>query len=414
MRKDFKKISLGIVGATGLVGRKLLEIIEERYQFKNIFVSASEKSNGKILEIGDKKYTLGSIEEIITKKPYCVIFASSAEISKKWAPFFVKNGICVVDNSSQWRMDRDVKLIVPEINGHKLTKDDLLIANPNCSTIQLSIILKPLHDALNIKRVIVSTYQAVSGSGKEALKQLFIERGANSFGVNNIDDVKKMYKYDMEVLKTSKLIDKNNLKIDKKLCHNKRGNIPGIDMNIIPHIDTFLDNGYTKEELKIINETKKILDDDKIKISATAVRVPIENVHCESVNIEFEKSAMNGSITKGSSASKDEKQDFKELSKSLTKEPLQGHVNVQKVVDILSKCKGIEILDDTNKNEYPMPCNTSGSDLVKVGRIRMDMDLPNAVNLWIAADNIRKGAATNALQIVEIMSTLYLVYTGHL
>ncbi len=405
MIKDFKKLSLGIVGATGLVGRKLLEIIGERYQFKNIFVSASEKSDGKILEIGDKKYTLGSIEGIIAKKPYCVIFASSAEVSKKWAPVFVKNGICVIDNSSQWRMDRNVKLIVPEINGYKLTKDDFLIANPNCSTIQLAIILKPLHDALNIKRVIVSTYQAVSGGGYEALKQLFIERKRNVLGKN----IAKL----SEIIGRIAVEDADLQAFEEFFICNeyvendiKKVYPYNIDMNIIPHIDTFLDNGYTKEELKIINETKKILDDNKIKISATAVRVPVENVHCESVNIEFKNPAMNGWVTKDSSIHKNEKQDFKELSKSFTEESLQGHVDVQKVVDILSKSKGIEVLNDINQNKYPMPCNSDGSDLVKVGRIRMDLDLPNTINLWIVADNLRKGAATNALQIVEIMAML--------
>ncbi len=322
-------MNLAIIGATGLVGTKLLEIIDEQnLNFDNIITAASHNSKGKILSINNKKYKIQSIEEALNQNPNIAIFSAGSEISKKWAPIFAKKNCFVIDNSSQWRMDPNIKLIIPQVNANLLTSNDKIIANPNCSTIQLVMALKPIHDNFKIKRIIISTYQAVSGSGKKALEQLNNER-------------------------------QNKINSIKHYPHK-------IDSNLIPHIDTFLDNRYSKEEMKIINETKKILNDYDIKITATAVRVPIINSHSESVNIE-----------------------------------LGEEFNLKEIINLLKNSKGIKIVDDPFKNKYPMPINANGCDLVRVGRIRKDLDYPKAFNIWIVADNIRIGAATNALEIVR-------------
>lgn len=320
-------MKLAIIGATGLVGIKLLEIIDEKkIQFDKIITAASSNSKGKTLTIKENKYKIETIEDALNHNPDIAIFSAGSDVSKEWAPIFSKKGTFVIDNSSQWRMDPKIKLIVPEINAGILTSSDKIIANPNCSTIQLVMALKPIHDKFKINRVIISTYQAVSGSGKKGIQQLNAER-------ENKTDFNKYYPHK-------------------------------IDLNLIPHIDDFLENGYTKEEMKIINETKKILNDNDIKITATAVRVPINNVHSESINIELDK-----------------------------------EIDLNEIIELFKNAKGIKIEDD--KNKYPMPINTHNYDFVRVGRIRKDLDKSNAFNIWISADNIRKGAATNAIQIAE-------------
>ncbi|MCP3659763.1 MAG: aspartate-semialdehyde dehydrogenase [Bacteroidetes bacterium] len=327
-------MKLAIIGATGLVGRKLLEIIEEKsLSFDKIITAASPKSKGTIINISNKKYKIVTLQEALNFKPDIAIFSAGSKVSQEWAPIFAKKNIFVIDNSSQWRMDPNIKLIVPEINGNLITNEDKIIANPNCSTIQLVMALKPIYDNFKIKRIVISTYQAVSGSGKKALDQLDYER-------------------------------KNKFDSNKYYPHK-------IDLNLIPHIDNFLDNGYSKEELKIINETKKILDDHNIKITATAVRVPIANCHSLSVNLE-----------------------------------LQEEFNLSEIRDLLKNTEGLKVVDDPFKNEYPMPIDANNCDLVRIGRIRKDLDHPKALNMWVVADNIRKGAATNALEIIKYINDL--------
>ncbi|WP_185858301.1 aspartate-semialdehyde dehydrogenase [Blattabacterium cuenoti] len=324
-------MKLGIVGVTGMVGRVMLDILEKRnFPLKKLYLSASDKSIGKEIFFKKKIFKVISVYNLLLKKPDIVLFSAGSTVSKKWAPKFSKVGTTVIDNSSAWRMDSNIKLIVPEINAPILKKEDKIIANPNCSTIQLVMVLFPLHVEYCIYRVIVSTYQSVTGTGKKALDQLNREKkGDNSS--------KKIYPYP-------------------------------IYQNVLPHCDQFTENNYTIEEIKLIKETKKIINDQNISITATAVRVPVVGGHSESVNITFKK------------------------------KPNTDHIS-----NILLKRKGIIIQDDPKKNIYPMPLYAHGKDEIFVGRIREDFSFPNSINIWIVADNLRKGAATNAIQIAEYL-----------
>ena len=323
-------MKIAIVGATGLVGTKMIEILNERnFPYTELILVASEKSIGKEIDINGKIHTVVSYQEAINQKPNLALFSAGGTTSLELAPKFAEAGITVIDNSSAWRMDATKKLIVPEINGSQLNKNDKIIANPNCSTIQMVMVLKPLHDAFKIKRVVVSTYQSVTGSGIKAINQLMDERNEN--------EIDKCYPYQ-------------------------------IDMNIIPQIDVFTENGYTKEEMKMIAETKKILSDDSLKITSTTVRIPVRGGHSESVNIEFEK-------------------------------PFE----IDDVRTLLSNFDGVTIQDDIKNLVYPMPLFAEGKDDVFVGRIRRDDSIENGLNCWIVSDNLRKGAATNAIQIAEYL-----------
>jgi aspartate-semialdehyde dehydrogenase len=321
---------IAVVGATGLVGTEILKVLEERnFPLTELYLVASEKSKGKKISFKGKEHTVIGMEEAIALKPDFAIFSAGGSTSLAFAPKFAEVGTTVIDNSSAWRMDPTKKLIVPEVNAEALTKEDKIIANPNCSTIQMVLALNPLHKKYGIKRIVVSTYQSVTGTGKAAVDQLMEERA----GVEG----KKVYPHP-------------------------------IDMNVLPHIDVFLDNGYTKEEMKMVNETKKILGTDKIGITSTTVRVPVMGGHSEAVNVEFEK-------------------DF----------------DVEEVKNIISKTEGVILEDDVKNNRYPMPILSKGRDEVFVGRIRRDESQPNTLNMWIVADNLRKGAATNAVQIAEYL-----------
>ncbi len=323
-------MKVAIVGATGLVGSTMLRILEERnFPVTELIPVASERSAGTKVAFKDTEYTVITVDEALAKKPVLAIFSAGGAASLELAPKFAAIGCYVVDNSSAWRMHPEKKLIVPEVNGNVLTKEDLIIANPNCSTIQMVMVLQPLHTHYTIKRVVVSTYQSVTGTGQKAVKELLDERaGGKGFGV---------YPHP-------------------------------IDLNVIPHIDSFLDNGYTKEEMKMVNETCKIMGDDSIRVTATTVRVPVIGGHSESVNIEFEK-------------------DFDE--------------NV--VREMLQNSSGIIVVDNPQANAYPMPIDAEGKDEVFVGRIRRDYSQPNTLNCWIVSDNLRKGAATNAVQIAKYL-----------
>lgn len=319
---------IAVVGATGLVGTKMLQVLAERnFPVAELIPVASEKSKGKKLTFKGKEYTVTTAEEAIALKPDIALFSAGGSTSLAMAPLFADAGITVIDNSSAWRMDPTKKLVVPEVNGEVLTKDDKIIANPNCSTIQMVMVLKPLHEAYQIKRVVVSTYQSVTGTGVKAVEQLENERAGKEGA--------------------------------KAYAHK-------IDLNLIPHIDVFQENGYTKEELKMVNETKKIMGDDSIRVSATCVRVPVMGGHSESVNIEFTR-------------------DF----------------NITDVIRILNEMPGVIVTDNPSANEYPMPLTAHDRDEVFVGRIRRDETQPNTLNCWIVSDNLRKGAATNAVQIAE-------------
>ncbi|RUT72949.1 aspartate-semialdehyde dehydrogenase [Ancylomarina longa] len=327
---------IAIVGATGLVGQKILEVLEERnFPISELYPVASEKSVGKEIDFRGKKFKVIAIKDAINLKPQIAIFSAGGETSLKWAPEFANVGTTVVDNSSAWRMDESKKLIVPEINAAELTGNDKIIANPNCSTIQLVVALAPLHKRYKIKRLVISTYQSITGTGIKAVRQLEAERSGK--------EVEKAYPFE-------------------------------IDKNCIPHCDDFTENGYTKEEMKLVNEPRKILNDDSIKITATAVRVPVVGGHSESVNIEFEKDF-----------------DLKEVRK------------------ILEVTKGIIVQDDIKNNLYPMPKYSHEKDEVFVGRIRRDFSNPNTLQLWIVSDNLRKGAATNAVQIAEFLKLNQLI-----
>ena len=324
-------MKIAVVGATGLVGSKMLEVLNERkFPISELILVASEKSVGKFISFQNKSIIVQSMEQAIAAKPQIAIFSAGGNVSLEWAPKFAKAGITVIDNSSAWRMDTTKKLVVPEINANELTIEDKIIANPNCSTIQMVVVLNPLHKKYKIKRVVVSTYQSVTGTGAKAVDQLLNER-------KNGSSAQMAYKY-------------------------------SIDLNVIPQIDLFLENGYTKEEMKMVNETKKIMGDSSIELTATAVRIPVMGGHSESVNIEFEK-----------------------------------EFELNEVFEILNNTKGIVVQDDPKNQLYPMPITSHNKDEVFVGRIRRDESQKNTLNLWIVADNLRKGAATNAIQIAEYL-----------
>ncbi len=323
-------MKVAVVGATGLVGSVMLKVLEEKnFPVSELIPVASEKSVGNKIQFNQQDYVIHSMQQAIDKKPHVALFSAGGSVSLVWAPKFAAVGCFVIDNSSAWRMDETKKLIVPEVNAHILTANDKIIANPNCSTIQMVLVLQPLHLKYKIKRVVVSTYQSVTGTGVKAVQQMENER-------NGI--VGEMaYKYQ-------------------------------IDKNAIPQIDVFLENGYTKEEMKMVKETKKIMGDDSINVTATCVRIPTTGGHSESVNIEFEN-------------------DF----------------DLKEVHDILTNTAGVILQNDIANFEYPMPLFADGKDDVFVGRIRRDESQPNTINLWIVADNLRKGAATNTVQIAEYL-----------
>ncbi len=324
-------MKVAVVGATGLVGTKMLQVLAERnFPVTELLPVASEKSVGKEVEFKGKKYKVVGMADAIKARPAVAIFSAGGGTSLEWAPKFAEAGITVIDNSSAWRMDPNKPLVVPEINADILTVNDKIIANPNCSTIQMVVALNPLHKKYGIRRVVVSTYQSVTGTGVKAVTQLQNERK----GVQG----EMAYKYP-------------------------------IDLNVIPQIDVFLDNGYTKEEMKMVNETKKIMRDDSIRVTATTVRIPVMGGHSESVNIEFEK-------------------DF----------------DLNEVKDLLSKAPGVVLVDDPANAQYPMPMDAHEKDDVFVGRLRRDESNPNTLNCWIVSDNLRKGAATNAVQIAEYLN----------
>lgn len=330
-------MKIAVVGATGMVGQVMLKVLEERnFPITELLPVASAKSVGKKVTFKQKEYAVISIQDAIAAKPEIALFSAGGTSSLEYAPLFAEAGITVIDNSSAWRMDPDKKLVVPEINAEVLTKEDKIIANPNCSTIQLVMILGPLHKKYGLKRVIVSTYQSVTGTGKAAVDQLNNEIEHSVSG-------------------------KQNAAAEKVYPHQ-------IFKNALPHCDVFSDDGYTKEELKLMREPKKILGDSNFSLTATAVRVPVQGGHSESVNIEFEKEF-----------------DLTELR------------------TVLSETPGVIVMDNVEKNEYPMPIHSEGKDEVFVGRLRRDLSQPKTLNLWIVADNLRKGAATNAVQIAEYL-----------
>lgn len=323
-------MKVAVVGATGMVGEVMRKVLAERnFPVTELIPVASEKSVGKEVEFNGKQYKVVSLEDAVSMKPQIALFSAGGDTSKEWAPKFAAAGTTVIDNSSAWRMDPDKKLVVPEINAHELTKNDKIIANPNCSTIQMVLALNPLHKKYNIKRVVVSTYQSVTGTGLKAVQQLENEYK----GIQG----EMAYKYP-------------------------------IHRNAIPHIDVFEDNGYTKEEMKMTRETKKIMGDDSIKVTATTVRIPTVGGHSEALNVEFTN-------------------DF----------------DLTEVRRLLSETPGITVQDNTDTFTYPMPLYAEGKDDVFVGRIRRDESQPNTLNMWIVADNLRKGAATNAVQIAEYL-----------
>ncbi|MDR2222456.1 MAG: aspartate-semialdehyde dehydrogenase [Flavobacteriaceae bacterium] len=323
-------MKIAVVGATGMVGEVMLNVLAERnFPVTELIPVASAKSVGKEIEFKGKKYVIKSMEEAVKMKPSIAIFSAGGATSLEWAPKFAEAGITVIDNSSAWRMDATKKLVVPEINASELTKEDKIIANPNCSTIQLVMALAPLHKAYGIKRVVVSTYQSITGTGVKAVQQL-----------------------------------ENEYKGEKgEMAYNYP-----IHRNAIPHCDVFESNGYTKEEMKLVNETKKILRDDTVLVTATAVRIPVVGGHSEAVNIEFAK-------------------DFE----------------INDIRRILHETPGVVVQDNTDTNTYPMPLYAEGKNEVFVGRIRRDETQHNTVNMWIVADNLRKGAATNTIQIAEYL-----------
>lgn len=329
-------MKIAVVGATGMVGQVMLKVLEERnLPITELIPVASEKSVGKKITFKSKQYDIVSMETAISMKPEIAIFSAGGSTSLEYAPKFAEVGCTVIDNSSAWRMDPTKKLVVPEINAHVLTKEDKIIANPNCSTIQMVMVLNPLHLKYKVKRVIVSTYQSVSGTGKAAVDQLNAEI-ANAVNPGSVE-VNAVYPYQ-------------------------------IFKNALPQCDVFDADDYTKEELKLIKEPKKIMGDDSIKITATAVRIPVQGGHSESVNIEFEN-------------------DF----------------DLEEVKNILANTPGIVLQDDVENKVYPMCFYSEGKDEVFVGRIRRDLSQPNTLNCWIVADNLRKGAATNAVQIAEYL-----------
>lgn len=328
---------LAVVGATGLVGQEVLKVLEEQnVVFDELYLVASAKSVGQKIKFKDKEYKVISIEEGCKLAADIAIFSAGGGTSLDWAPKYAEMGTIVIDNSSAWRMDPTKKLVVPEINGHELKIDDRIIANPNCSTIQMVVALAPLHVKYKIKRIVVSTYQSVTGTGKDAVQQMMEERQGVTNGM-------KVYPH-------------------------------RIDMNALPHIDSFLDNGYTKEEMKMVNETRKILGDQTIGVTSTTVRIPAIGGHSEAVNVEFYS-------------------DF----------------DLKEVREILEKAPGVVVQDDVKNNVYPMPITSHGKDDVFVGRLRRDESQPKTLNMWIVSDNLRKGAATNAVQIAQFLMERNLV-----
>ncbi len=324
-------MKVAVVGATGLVGSKMLQVLAERnFRVTELLAVASERSIGKEIEFKQKKYKVVSYKDAIAAKPALALFSAGGATSLELAPKFAESGITVIDNSSAWRMDTTKKLVVPEINADVLTAEDKIIANPNCSTIQMVVALNSLHKQYKINRIVVSTYQSVSGTGKKAVDQLFNER-------KGITDGPMAYKYQ-------------------------------IDLNAIPQIDVFLESGYTKEEMKMVNETRKIMRDDNILVTATTVRIPVIGGHSESVNVEFANA-----------------------------------FDIKDVIEILKAAPGVIVQDDLAEQVYPMPLWAHEKDEVFVGRIRRDETRPNTLNLWIVSDNLRKGAATNAIQIAEYL-----------
>jgi len=327
-------MKIAVVGATGLVGTKMIQVLEERnFPITELIPVASERSVGKEVSYKGKKFKVVGMQTAIDMKPAIALFSAGGSTSLEWAPKFAEAGITVIDNSSAWRMDASKKLVVPEINATSITKSDKIIANPNCSTIQMVVALNPLHLKYKIKRIVVSTYQSVTGTGVKAVDQMMNERK----GIKG----EMAYPYP-------------------------------IDLNVIPHIDVFTDNGYTKEEMKMVNETKKIMGDENIRVTATTVRIPVMGGHSESVNVEFENEF-----------------DLDEIRNILKKEP------------------GVILVDDVKNLKYPMPMDAHDKDDVFVGRLRRDETQPKTLNMWIVSDNLRKGAATNAVQIAE-----YLVEKG--
>lgn len=327
---------IAVVGATGLVGTKMLEVLSERnFPLTELIPVASEKSVGQKVNYKGKEYTVVGMQAAIDMKPAIALFSAGGSTSLAWAEKFAEAGTTVIDNSSAWRMDPAKKLVVPEVNASVLTAADKIIANPNCSTIQMVVALKPLHDRYKIRRVVVSTYQSVTGTGKKAVDQLMAER--------------------------------QNLPSEKAYAYQ-------IDLNLIPQIDVFMDNGYTKEEMKMVNETKKIMGDDSIAVTATAVRVPVMGGHSESLNIEFEH-----------------------------------EFEIADIIQLLGNAPGVVVQNDDSRQLYPMPLNAHNRDEVFVGRIRRDETRPKTLNCWIVSDNLRKGAATNAVQIAEYLLANQLV-----
>ncbi|AUN13621.1 Aspartate-semialdehyde dehydrogenase [[Clostridium] sordellii] len=325
-----KKVNVAIVGATGMVGRTFLKVLEERnFPIDNLYLFSSARSAGSKVEFKGKEYTVEELNEnSFDRDIQIALFSAGGSISEKYAPIAASKGVVVVDNSSAWRMDENVPLVVPEVNPEAVKEHKGIIANPNCSTIQAMVPLKPLNDKYNIKRIVYSTYQAVSGSGVKGTKDL-------EDGIKGLEN--KFYPHP-------------------------------IAYNCLPHIDVFMDNGYTKEEMKMINETMKILNDYDLKITATTVRVPVVNGHSESINVEFEK-------------------DF----------------DIEELKALLANSQGLELVDDIENNVYPTAFELSGRDEVFVGRVRRDFSVDNGINMWVVADNIRKGAATNTVQIAELL-----------
>ena len=329
-------MKLTIAGATGLVGKTFLKVLEEElFQFDELILSASEKSVGSRMSFRGEEYEVVSLEEALKQEPDIALFSAGAAVSREWGPRFAEAGCRVVDNSSAWRMAPRVKLIVPEVNGHLLSGDDYLIANPNCSTIQMVVALAPLHRAFGIKRLVISTYQAITGTGQKAVRQYELEKSG------------------------------------QRLSEEDRVYPHPILENCLPHCDVFLDNGYTKEEMKLVHETRKILDAPELPITATAVRVPVLGGHSESVNVE-----------------------------------LKRPFSLEEVRRLLSEAPGVVLQDEPATNTYPMPLFSKGRNEVFVGRLRRDESIPNGLNLWIVADNLRKGAATNAVQIARMLLEL--------
>jgi aspartate-semialdehyde dehydrogenase len=335
MNNRSNSLKVAVVGVTGMVGRVMLKVLEERnFPVGELIPVASERSAGGELVFRKNRYRIMDLNEAITHSPDIALFSAGGSVSREWAPRFAAAGCYVIDNSSAWRMEKDIPLIIPEINAEVIRSSDKIIANPNCSTIQMLMVLAPLHREYGIRRVVVSTYQSVTGTGKEAVSQLEDEEHRSA-------DIKRIYPHP-------------------------------IYRNVLPHCDVFLENGYTKEEMKLVNETRKILGEPELPVTATAVRVPVTGGHSESINVSLHK-----------------------------------EFDLKSVRDILSATPGVILQDSPEKNLYPMPYLSEGKDEVFVGRIRRDESFPNTLNLWVVADNLRKGAATNAVQIAEYLLHSY-------